>query len=92
MAWVFLWLRPQEIPWNTHAIPPSHVQDSWEFFAQPAFDQFRGPELAPGDVVMSDSQVDESKRRQTLSEISQHYSQLQGSKFSNVTQASREEE
>ena len=38
------------------------VKLSREIFAQPAFDQFRGPELAPGDEVQSDSQLDEFVR------------------------------
>merc|ERR1711970_790254 len=33
-----------------------------EIFAQPAFDNFRGPELAPGADVQTDSQLDEFVR------------------------------
>ena len=50
----------------------ANEQDRWEMrqcvkltreiFAQPAFDQFRGPELAPGADVQSDSQIDEFVR------------------------------
>ncbi len=29
-----------------------------EIFAQPAFDEFRGPEIAPGDHVQSDDEID----------------------------------
>jgi len=35
------------------------IKLSREIFAQPAFDAFRGPELAPGPEVQSDSQLDE---------------------------------
>ena len=34
-----------------------------EIFAQPAFDQFRGAELAPGPEVQTDEQIDEFVRR-----------------------------
>ena len=36
-----------------------------EIFAQPAFDQFRGPELEPGPDLTSDSQLDEFVRRKS---------------------------
>ena len=34
-----------------------------EIFAQPAFHQFRGAELAPGPEVQTDEQIDEFVRR-----------------------------
>ena len=36
-----------------------------EIFAQPAFDQFRGPELEPGPDLTSDAQLDEFVRRKS---------------------------
>ena len=34
-----------------------------EIFAQPVFDEFRGPELAPGPTVRSDTEIDDFVRR-----------------------------
>ena len=36
-----------------------------EIFAQPAFDQFRGPELEPGSDLTSDADLDDFVRRKS---------------------------
>ena len=36
-----------------------------EIFAQPAFDQFRGPELEPGSELTSDADLDDFVRRKS---------------------------
>ena len=36
-----------------------------EIFAQSAFDQFRGPELEPGQEFTSDAQLDDFVRRKS---------------------------
>ena len=70
------WLKlASSDPRTAPLIQPNYLsteQDRWEMrqcvklsreiFAQPAFDQFRGPELAPGEEVQSDSQIDEFVR------------------------------
>lgn len=66
------WLRlASPNPRDAPLIQPNYLateRDRWEMrqcvrlireiFAQPAFDAYRGPELAPGDAVQSDGQLD----------------------------------
>jgi len=70
------WLKlASSDPRTAPLLQPNYLateQDRWEMrqcvkltreiFAQPAFDQYRGPELAPGADVQSDSQIDEFVR------------------------------
>ena len=73
------WLKlASKDPRDAPLIQPNYLsteQDRWEMrqciklsreiFAQPAFDEYRGPELAPGSDVQTDSQLDKFVREKS---------------------------